>query len=107
MVFIASLVASVGAAQSSWPGLSLGSKEGVMLPLLPFVEFSNAMKSSLMKCRPLDRLSKSCLDPMFSSFQFCVLRVSSEMWTGSRSAVRDGRADLIDPSPIGRLPCIP
>jgi len=61
----------------------------VLLPLLPFVEFSNAMKSSLMECRPLDRLNQSCLNPMSSSFQFCVACVSLEMQTGARSAVRD------------------
>jgi hypothetical protein len=89
MFFAASLVANVGVALSSLPGFSFASEEGVMLPLLPFVEFSNAMKSSLMECRPLDRLNQSCLDPMSSSFQFCVACVSLEMRTGAHSAVRD------------------
>jgi hypothetical protein len=89
MFFAAALVANVGVARSSWPGLSFASKEGVMLPLLPFVEFSNAMKSSLMECRPLDRLNQSCLDPMSSSFQFCVVCVSLEIRTRARSAVLD------------------
>jgi hypothetical protein len=109
MVFIAPLVANVGAARSSLSGLSLASKESVLLPLLPFVEFSNAMKSSLMECRPLDRLNASCLDPMSSSFQFCMACVSPEMRTGSPlgSARCDGRPDLIVSSPMGRLPRIP
>jgi hypothetical protein len=58
MVFIASLDANVGAARRSWARLPFVSKDGVLLPFLPFVEFSNAMESSLMECRPIDCLNR-------------------------------------------------
>jgi hypothetical protein len=46
-----------------------------------------------MECRPFNRLTQSWLDPMSSSFQFCVACVSLEIRTCARSAVRDAMDD--------------